>query len=72
VVVLNDGEGHAAVLVDEILGKQQVVTQSLGEAIPAIGWIAGSAELGDGHIGLIVEPTNLIARFRATAPRDIT
>jgi two-component system, chemotaxis family, sensor kinase CheA len=71
VVVLNDGEGHAAVLVDEILGKQQVVTQSLGEAIPAIGWIAGSAELGDGHIGLIVEPTNLIARFRATAPRDV-
>jgi len=71
VVVLNDGDGHAAVLVDEILGKQHVVTQSLGEAIPAIGWIAGSAELADGHIGLIVEPANLLARFRSATPRDV-
>ena len=66
VVVLNDGEGHSAVLVDEILGKQQVVTKTLGDGIPAIRWIAGGAILGDGRVGLIVDPSNLLARFRST------
>jgi two-component system, chemotaxis family, sensor kinase CheA len=64
VIVLHDGDTHAAVLVDEIVGKQQIVTQSMGEGVPVLGWISGSASLGDGHIGLIVEPVNLLARFR--------
>lgn len=70
-VVLHDGDTHAAVLVDEIVGKQQIVTQSMGEGVPVLGWISGSASLGDGHIGLILEPVNLLARFRAPpSPRD--
>ncbi len=63
-VVLNDGDGHTAVLVDEILGKQQVVTKTLGDGIPATRWIAGGAILGDGRVGLIIDPSNLLARFR--------
>ena len=69
VIVLHDSDSHAAVLVDEILGRQQIVTQSMGDGVPVLGWISGSASLGDGHIGLILEPTNLLARFRV-APRD--
>jgi two-component system chemotaxis sensor kinase CheA len=64
VIVLHDGDTHAAVLVDEIVGKQQIVTQSMGEGVPVLGWISGSASLSDGHIGLILEPVNLLARFR--------
>jgi two-component system chemotaxis sensor kinase CheA len=67
VVVLNDGDSHSAVLVDEILGKQQVVTKALGDGIPAVRWIAGGAILGDGRVGLIVDPSNLLARFRDPA-----
>src|ERR1043166_3391065 len=69
VIVLHDGDTHAAVLVDEILGKQQIVTQSVGDGVPVIGWISGSASLGDGQIGLIPGPGTLLARFR-TPPRD--
>lgn len=63
VLVLHDGDGHAAVLVDELLGKQPIVTQAV-DGVPTLGWISGSAALGDGHIGLIVEPNNLLGRLR--------
>ena len=72
VVVLNDGDGHCAVLVDEILGKQQVVTKTLGDGIPAIRWIAGGAILGDGRVGLIVDPSNLLARFRSAGAAGLS
>ncbi len=44
-----------ALLVDEVLGKQEVVIKSLGEDLRNISGIAGGAILGDGRIGLILD-----------------
>ncbi len=42
-------------LVDEVLGKQEVVIKSLGETLKNISGIAGGAILGDGRVGLILD-----------------
>ncbi len=42
-------------LVDELIGKQEVVIKSLGETFKSVSGIAGGAILGDGRVGLILD-----------------
>ena len=42
-------------LVDEMLGKQEVVIKSLGETFRQVSGISGGAILGDGRVGLILD-----------------
>ena len=46
-------------MVDELIGKQEVVIKSLGETMGSIPGVAGGAILGDGRVGLILEPEGL-------------
>jgi len=43
------------VLVDEVIGKQEVVIKALGEMFKNAPGIAGGAILGDGRVGLILD-----------------
>jgi len=60
VVVVGTGNGTRALLVDDLLGKYQVVTKSLGAAVGVVAGISGGAILGDGHVGLVIDPQGLI------------
>jgi two-component system, chemotaxis family, sensor kinase CheA len=42
-------------MVDDLIGKQEVVIKTLGESIKDIPGIAGGAILGDGRVGLILD-----------------
>lgn len=42
-------------MVDELIGKQEVVIKSLGENLKDIPGIAGGSILGDGRVGLILD-----------------
>jgi two-component system chemotaxis sensor kinase CheA len=56
VLVIADVEGSRfCIMVDELIGKQEVVIKSLGEALKDIPGIAGGAILGDGRVGLILD-----------------
>ena len=46
------------------MGQQQVVAKSLGERVGRIPGVAGGAILGDGRVGLILDPVGLIAQAR--------
>jgi len=61
VVVLRDGVGSCGLLVDELLGQQQVVAKSLGSGIGKVAAVSGGAILGDGRVGLILDPGSLVA-----------
>ncbi len=63
-VIVDDGARHSAVMVDELLGQQQVVAKSLGEGFGRIGGVSGGAILGDGRVGLILDPAGLAAMAR--------
>lgn len=42
-------------MVDDLIGKQEVVIKSLGEVLKNTPGVAGGAILGDGHVGLILD-----------------
>ncbi len=48
-----------ALVVDEIIGQQQVVVKSLADNCAAVTGIAGATILGDGRVGLILDPTEI-------------
>jgi two-component system chemotaxis sensor kinase CheA len=63
-VVVGAGDRQCALLVDELLGQQQVVAKALGDGIGAVAGIAASAILGDGRVGLILDIGEIIALAR--------
>lgn len=60
-VVLCEAEGSAkvALIVDDIIGQQQVVIKSLEENFERVDGIAGGTILGDGNVALIVDVQGL-------------
>lgn len=60
-VVVEYDKGRRAVLVDELLGKQEVVIKSLGGGVAAVRGISGGAIMGDGRVGLILDVAGLFA-----------
>lgn len=60
-VVLCEGEGQQkiALIVDNIIGQQQVVIKSLEENFESVEGIAGGTILGDGNVALIVDVQGL-------------
>ncbi|MET3927967.1 chemotaxis protein CheA [Devosia sp. 2618] len=60
-VVLCEAEGNSkvALIVDDIIGQQQVVIKSLEENFERVDGIAGGTILGDGNVALIVDVQGL-------------
>jgi two-component system chemotaxis sensor kinase CheA len=59
VVVLEDNGRPTALIVDELIGKQEVVIKSLGSTFEGVRGVAGGAILGDGRVGLILDAGGL-------------
>jgi two-component system chemotaxis sensor kinase CheA len=53
-----------AVMVDDILGQQQVVIKEVGTEIQNLKWMSGSAILGDGKPAIILEMNELVKPSR--------
>ena len=65
VMVLEAGQDSRCVLVDALVGKQEVVIKSLGETFRDRQEFAGAAILGDGRVGLILDASGLVRlKFR--------
>jgi two-component system chemotaxis sensor kinase CheA len=60
VVVVEAGSDIRCLLVDKLLGKHEVVIKSLGETFSRNRYLAGAAILGDGRVGLILDPHALV------------
>jgi two-component system chemotaxis sensor kinase CheA len=59
VVVVEVSGKQRALLVDEMLSKQEVVIKNLGAFMRRIPGVSGGAILGDGNIALILDPFSL-------------
>ncbi|MHC4662719.1 MAG: chemotaxis protein CheA [Planctomycetota bacterium] len=55
IVVVEDEGRHAGLLVDELMGQQQIVIKSLGDSMRGITGISGGAVMPDGRVGLILD-----------------
>jgi len=55
VVVVENQERTRCLLVDELIGQDEVVIKSLGASLKNVKGIAGGAIMGDGRVGLILD-----------------
>jgi two-component system chemotaxis sensor kinase CheA len=58
--VESEKEGKYAILVDDLVGRQQVVIKSLGPTLSKIRELSGSAIMGSGEIALILNIEELL------------
>lgn len=63
-MVVEENDTRCCVLVDELLGQQQVVIKSLGEGLGSVKGISGGAIMGDGKVSLILDVPGLIMLAR--------
>ncbi len=60
VVVVKKGDKQAGLVVDELIGQQEIVIKSLGKYINKCKIISGATVLGDGEVALILDANTLI------------
>lgn len=60
-IVSQVDEEPFAILVDDIVGQQQVVSKRLGEELSRLHGVTGGAVLGDGHAALILDFQELVS-----------
>jgi two-component system, chemotaxis family, sensor kinase CheA len=64
-IVSESGGKCFCLVVDELIGKQEVVIKSLGDSLRNVPGVAGGAILGDGRVGLILDPEGLFGSAAA-------
>lgn len=60
VVIVKKGDRMAGLVVDELLGQQEIVIKSLGSYIRQCKFINGATILGDGEVALILDANALL------------
>ena len=60
VVIVKKGDKTAGLVIDELIGQQEIVIKSLGKYVKQCKFISGATILGDGEIALILDANALI------------
>ncbi|CAH2214001.1 chemotaxis protein CheA [Tepidibacter aestuarii] len=59
VVVVKKGDKDLGIIVDKLIGQQEIVIKSLGKYLSGINFIAGATILGNGSVALIIDTNSL-------------
>ncbi|MGZ8201964.1 MAG: chemotaxis protein CheW [Burkholderiales bacterium] len=71
IVVIIEADGRkTALLVDALVGQQQVVIKSLESNYRKVPGVSGATILGDGRVALILDPVALADAARSTSERS--
>jgi len=60
VVIVKKGDKLAGLVVDSLIGQQEIVIKSLGTYLRKLKMIAGATILGDGEVALILDVNSLV------------
>ncbi len=60
VVIVRRGDQQAGLVVDDLIGQQEIVIKSLGKYINGNKLISGATILGDGEVALIIDANTLM------------
>jgi two-component system chemotaxis sensor kinase CheA len=63
-VVVEAESGRVALMVDELLGQQQVVVKNLESNYRKVSDVSGATIMGDGRVALILDVGALVRRSR--------
>jgi two-component system chemotaxis sensor kinase CheA len=64
VVVVGSGEKRGGLVIDRLIGQQEVVIKALDDYLGELPGVAGGTVLGDGRISLILDIASLIGKNR--------
>jgi two-component system chemotaxis sensor kinase CheA len=67
VVVVRSGRTELGLVVDRLIGEQEVVIKSIGGVLGEVDGIAGATILGDGRVSMIVDVPKVVDRLAARA-----
>lgn len=59
-VVVKKGDKFSGLIVDSLIGQQEIVIKSLGKLLSSIRFIAGATILGDGNVALILDINSIV------------
>ena len=59
-VIVHMGTQRAGIIVDTLIGQQEIVIKSLGKLLAGIKVIAGATILGNGQVALILDVASLM------------
>lgn len=59
-VIVSKGDKEAGLIVDNLIGQQEIVIKSLGKYLSGIRYVAGATILGNGTISLILDVNSLL------------
>ena len=62
VVLAHAGEHRMAFLVENLIGRQEIVVKPLGPQLAGIQWLSGATVLGDGRVAMILDVPALMRR----------
>ena len=71
-VVVEDEGRQVGILVDELLGQQQIVIKSLGAGMRELPGISGGAIMTDGSVGLILDAGGIVKLANSENAHDAT
>ena len=60
VVIVNKGDKRAGLVIDNLIGQQEIIIKSIGQYINNVKMIGGATILGDGEVALILEVNALV------------
>ncbi len=59
IVIVRKGEKLSGLVVDSVIGQQEIVIKSLGKILSGIKYFAGATILGDGSVALIIDVNSI-------------
>ena len=67
VVVVGVGTQRLGCVVDSLIGQQDIVIKPLGDSLEQVRGFAGATELGDQHVGLVIDAPAIVEEVLAGA-----
>ncbi|MBN1419117.1 MAG: chemotaxis protein CheA [Planctomycetes bacterium] len=65
VVILESGSDRLGLIVDALVGQEEIVVKPLGPHVPRMGGISGGAILGDGRVALVLHAARILRDHHA-------
>jgi two-component system chemotaxis sensor kinase CheA len=64
VVVVGSGEKRGGIVVDRLIGQQEIVIKGLDEYLGELPGISGGTVLGNGRVSMILDIASLIGKTK--------
>jgi two-component system chemotaxis sensor kinase CheA len=71
VIILSDGDSRIGLIVDRILGRQEIVIKNLGSLLKKVPYIMGCTILSDRRLVLVLNPKEILEDSKASDNNQI-